>query len=272
MAPSSDPAGSIVVVSPVSQPRFSVGTNSWMTVMSTEYMPVTPKPTNSRQITRKIQACSGVSAIAPVAIDVFSTVPIIALRRPILSAAHPQSSEPNGALMPEASRINPDSPKVRCQSLTMNASTKAISPKSKKSSMSPIVAAKAIFHWFAVSRPCRSRSSSIASSHSKPAAFAPARYDSSRYELPKLRPAGTRILRICMARCPGQVRVVDPAASEPTRSVGGGVLHRECRRGYRSSQGAVDLVDRAAPRLHRDQPKGDRSQHIPGGEVEKARY
>ena len=59
--------------------------------------------------------------------------------------------DPNGALMPDASRINPDSPKVRCQSLTMNASTKAISPKSKKSSMSPIVAAKAIFHWFAVS-------------------------------------------------------------------------------------------------------------------------
>jgi hypothetical protein len=51
------------------------------------------------------------------------------------------------ALMPEASRIIPDCPKVRCQSLTMNARTKAISPKSKKSSMSPIVAAKAIFHW-----------------------------------------------------------------------------------------------------------------------------
>jgi len=95
-----------------------------------------------------------------VAIEVFNTVPIIALRRPILSAAQPQSSEPNGAVMPEASRIIPDCPKVRCQSLTMNASTKAISPKSKKSSMSPIVAAKAIFHWFAVSFCCASNFSS----------------------------------------------------------------------------------------------------------------
>jgi len=51
-APSRKPAGSIVVVSPVSHPRLAVGTNSWMIVMSTEYMPVTPNPTKSRQITK----------------------------------------------------------------------------------------------------------------------------------------------------------------------------------------------------------------------------
>jgi len=42
----------LTFVNPVSQPRLAAGTNSWMTVMSTEYIPVTPKPTKNRQITK----------------------------------------------------------------------------------------------------------------------------------------------------------------------------------------------------------------------------
>ena len=46
------PAGSIVVVIPVNQPRLLAGENSCIKVMSTEYKPVTPNPTKKRQMTR----------------------------------------------------------------------------------------------------------------------------------------------------------------------------------------------------------------------------
>src|SRR5215469_6583526 len=213
-----------------------------MIVMSIEYMPVTPKPTNSRQITRKIQACSGVSAIAPVAIEVFSTVPIIALRRPTLSAAQPQSSEPNGAVMPEASRMSPDSPKVRFQSLTINASTKPIRPKSKKSSMSPIVAAIAIFHWFAVSLCCRSSASSMVSS---------------------LRASNFNVLG-----CPSG------AAAEAALPLGrycALLRHRCARRSYHSRpiECAVHLLQRAALGFVPEDPEADDAEKVPGREINK---
>ncbi len=67
-------------------------------------------PTKNRQIARNSQPWLGVSAIAPVAIEKFSTVRIITLRRPILSAIQPQNSEPSGAPMPDESRIAPDWP------------------------------------------------------------------------------------------------------------------------------------------------------------------
>ena len=57
-----------------------------------------------------ILLASGVSAIAAVASETFSTAVISAVRRPILSAIQPYISEPNGALTPEASRIAPDWP------------------------------------------------------------------------------------------------------------------------------------------------------------------
>src|SRR6516162_8350177 len=93
-----NPAGNIVVVTPVIQPRLDAGTNSCTTVISTVYRPVTPNPTKKRQITRYSQPCSGVSAINPVGIEKFRIVAIMTLRRPILSAAQPQNSEPSGAL------------------------------------------------------------------------------------------------------------------------------------------------------------------------------
>jgi len=40
-----------------------------------------------------------------VAIEKFSTVRIITVRRPTLSAIQPQNSEPSGAPMPDESRI-----------------------------------------------------------------------------------------------------------------------------------------------------------------------
>jgi len=45
-------AGSIVVVIPVNQPRLLAGENSCIRVMSTEYSPVTAKPTKKRQTTK----------------------------------------------------------------------------------------------------------------------------------------------------------------------------------------------------------------------------
>src|SRR5579862_4770009 len=63
--------------------------------------------------------------------------------------------------MPEARRMAPDCPKVRCQFLTTKPSTKLIKKKSKKSSMSPSVAAPAISHWFLVNFCCCSSSCSI---------------------------------------------------------------------------------------------------------------
>src|SRR5579875_3028171 len=56
----------------------------------------------------------------------------------------------------------------------MKARTKPIREKSKKSSMSPIVAANAIFHWFAVSDFCRSRCSNMRPPGSDPAGGVPA--------------------------------------------------------------------------------------------------
>ena len=67
-------------------------------------------PTKKRQIDRNSQPCSGVNAIAPVAIEKFSTVRIITVRRPILSAIQPQKIEPIGAPIPDDSRIAPDCP------------------------------------------------------------------------------------------------------------------------------------------------------------------
>ena len=67
-------------------------------------------PTKNRQIVRNSQPRSGVNAIRPVAMEKLSTVRIITLRRPILSAIQPQNSEPIGAPMPEDSRIAPNSP------------------------------------------------------------------------------------------------------------------------------------------------------------------
>jgi hypothetical protein len=66
---------------------------------------VPPKPTRKQQTTKNIQPCSGVSAINPVAIEKFRMVPIMTLRRPILSATQPQTSEPSGALTPDDSSI-----------------------------------------------------------------------------------------------------------------------------------------------------------------------
>ena len=67
-------------------------------------------PTKNRQIDRNSQPYCGVNAIAPVAMEKFSTVRIITLRRPIRSAIQPQNSEPNGAPMPDESNIAPDWP------------------------------------------------------------------------------------------------------------------------------------------------------------------
>src|SRR5205823_12806598 len=42
-------------------------------------------------------------------------------------------------------------------------------------------------------------------------------------------------------------------------------------RSRRCSQLGIDLVDRAAARLHRDQPKSESAENVPGGEIGKAR-
>jgi hypothetical protein len=69
---------------------------------------VTPNPTRKRQTTRNTQPCCGVNAINPVAIEKFSIVAIMTLRRPILSATQLQISELKGALIPDDSNIAAD--------------------------------------------------------------------------------------------------------------------------------------------------------------------
>ena len=120
--------------------------NSCSSGKSAAAMPPTPKPTTKRMTTRKIQLRSGVIAIVPVASENVRMVIMNTVRRPTLSPSQPKKIPPGIAATPEANRIAPDCPKVRCQSLTKKASVKPISPKSKKSSMTENTHAVKIFH------------------------------------------------------------------------------------------------------------------------------
>ena len=145
-AASVGPAGSRLVDSPLTQPRLEAGMNSWSSGKSTAIMPPTPNPTMNRMAAMYIQAPCGAKAIRPVAIENVTTVVMNILRRPILSPSQPKKIPPGIAEMPEANRIAPDCPKVRCQSRTKNAKTKLIRKKSKKSSIVENRQATKIFH------------------------------------------------------------------------------------------------------------------------------
>jgi hypothetical protein len=99
-----------------------------------------------RMAAKNSQPRSGATAIIPVASEKVSIVVMNTLRRPILSPSQPKKIPPGIAAIPDYNRMVPDWPNVRCQSLTKNASTNAIKPKSKKSSIIENRQAVKIFH------------------------------------------------------------------------------------------------------------------------------
>jgi hypothetical protein len=102
----------------------------------------------------KIHPFCGASAITPVANERIRIIIMNTLRRPILSPSQPKKIPPGIAAIPEANRIAPDCPNVRCQSFTKKASTNPIKAKSKKSMTIENRHAVKIFHWLVVSDVC----------------------------------------------------------------------------------------------------------------------
>ncbi len=145
-AASNGPKGNKPIDRPLTQPRFDAGTNSCSNGKSTAARPPTPKPTMNRIAAMKIQPFSGANAVAPVANERVRIIIMNTVRRPILSPSQPKKIPPGIDATPEANRIAPDCPNVRCQSFTKNARTKPIKAKSKKSITMENKQAVKIFH------------------------------------------------------------------------------------------------------------------------------
>ena len=131
---------------PLIKPRLKAGTNSCNSGKSMAARPPTAKPTMNRIAAMKSQPRTGASAITPVAKDIVNISPMNTLRRPILSPSQPKKMPPGIDATPEANRIVPDCPKVRCQSFTKKARTNPINAKSKKSITMENMHAVKIFH------------------------------------------------------------------------------------------------------------------------------
>ncbi len=145
-AASIGPKGNKPIDRPLTQPRFDAGTNSCSNGRSTAARPPTPSPTMNRIAAMNIHPFSGARAITPVASERIRIIIMNTVRRPILSPSQPKKIPPGIAAIPEANRIAPDCPNVRCQSLTKNARTNPINAKSKKSMTIENKHAAKIFH------------------------------------------------------------------------------------------------------------------------------